>query len=262
MNNVNYEGREHFRIETEDIVWYYDKAGGGFSRMIDRAGNDWISFRMEPWGRYPESAASSFRGLPNLVFGGGDDGAGHPGHDRCRSWAEGNRIITESINGRWKWVWTFEPDHAIFSIERTDSARNFWFLYEGTPGGKYIPGDYYYGTSAIAPTKEMVDFYKGETQYSNYQWIFVGNSNTESAFYMIQKYPDDHTDMYGFLGNSDQGMESGDGMTVFGFGRDENTKPLLSGPQEFVVGLYDGQIITGDEYDQFAHFIDTYYSDF
>ena len=75
ISDINYEGRTHFRIETEDIIWYYDKAGGGFSRMIDRAGNDWISFRMDPWGKYPESSASSFRGLPNLVFGGEDDGA-------------------------------------------------------------------------------------------------------------------------------------------------------------------------------------------
>ena len=256
INEIHYEGREHYRIETDRIIWYYDKAGGGFSRMIDRDGSDWISFRKEPWGEYPASAASSFRGVPNLVFGGGDDGAGHPGHDRCRSWSEGNRIITESINGKWKWVWAFEPDHAILSVQETDTSRNYWFLYEGTPGGKFTPHDYYYGTSAFAPSDEMIDFYKGETIFTDYRWIFAGSSVSESALYMVQTYPDQHTDMYGFLGNTDQGIASGDGMTVFGFGRSENTTPLLSGPQEFVIGLYNGRVATPREYERFNHYVE------
>ncbi len=254
IDEVLYEGREHFRIETARIIWYYDRAGGGFSRMIDRTGNDWISFRKDPWGKYPESASSSFRGLPNLVFGGEDDGIGHPGHDQCISRVDGNDLITESLNKKWKWRWTFESDHAVLAIDKSDPGRNFWFLYEGTPGGKYSPGDYYHGTSESAPADEMIDFYRGETKFTSCQWIFAGHVRCGSTFFMIQESADQFTDMYGFLGNSDRGIDSKDGMTVFGFGRDEQTKPLLSGPQEFVVGLYDGQVRTPAQYCQFTQF--------
>jgi len=49
-------------------------------------------------------------------------------------------------------------------------------------------------------------------------------------------------DMMGILGNSKEGLNSEDGMTVFGFGRDDKTKPLLSGPQQFVIGFYPEKI--------------------
>jgi hypothetical protein len=258
IHEITYEGRDHFRIETDDIIWYYDIEGGGFSRMIDRTGSDWISFGMEPWGKYPESAASSFRGLPNLVYGGADDGTGHPGHHQCVSRIQGNSILTESVNGRWKWRWNFRPDHARLTIEKTDPDRNFWFLYEGTPGGIFAPPDYYYGTSGMGPSTDVIDFYRGEARFTSFRWIFAGSLNSQSAFYMIQKNPDQLTDMYGFLGNSDQGVESSDGMTVFGFGRGQETASLLSGPQEFVVGLYDGQITTLEEYNRFACFADLF----
>ena len=55
-----YAGVPHFVIKTPQLTYYYDRQGGGFSRIIDPAGNDWVSFKREPWGQYPASAASSF----------------------------------------------------------------------------------------------------------------------------------------------------------------------------------------------------------
>jgi hypothetical protein len=74
-----YEGAAHFVITTKKATYGYDMQGGGFSRMIDRNSKDWIAYKREPWNTNPASAASSYRGLPNLVFQGEDGGCGHPG---------------------------------------------------------------------------------------------------------------------------------------------------------------------------------------
>jgi hypothetical protein len=261
ISETEYEGRPHYRIGTEDITWYYDMSGGGFSRMIDREGRDWISFRMEPWGIYPDAAASSFRGIPNLVFGGSDDGAGHPGHDRCISREEGGRIVTESKSTKWQWRWTFESDHARLQMEQTDPDRNYWFLYEGVPGGHFTPDSYYFGTSEHRPSDRLPDFYRGETASGNIRWIYAGDTNSQNTFYMIQCRPDSLEDVWGYLGSTEDGLESSDGMTVFGFGRNLQTEPLLSGSGEFVVGMYPGQIRTSDDHELFSRFAERFTGD-
>lgn len=73
-----YEGVPHYVIKTKTATWWYDIQGGGFSRLTDRQGNDWIAFKREPWNKTPESAASSYRGIPNAVYQGEDGGCGHP----------------------------------------------------------------------------------------------------------------------------------------------------------------------------------------
>jgi len=40
------------------------------------------------------------------------------------------------------------------------------------------------------------------------------------------------------LGNTAEGINSPDGLTVFGFGRDENVYPLLIGNHKFEVGFF------------------------
>jgi hypothetical protein len=47
MEETSYEGRPHFLVKTKALDYYYDIRGGGFSRIIDREGNDWVSFKME-----------------------------------------------------------------------------------------------------------------------------------------------------------------------------------------------------------------------
>lgn len=241
-----YEGKPHIVVKTKSITWYFDKEGGGLSRMIDKEGNDWISFKREPWGEYPASAASAFRGIPNLVYKSDDGGAGHPGHKKCNSVIEGNKIVTQSKSGNWKWSWEFFDDYALLEILKTDENQPYWFLYEGTPGGKYAPADYYFGTSKTQTTTELPDFYKGTNIFDNFQWIYCGSKKQDRTFYMLQLTPDEETDMAGFLGNTTEGLNSPDGMTVFGFGRDENGNPLLTGKHKFIVGFYPEKVIEDD----------------
>ena len=73
---------------------------------------------------------------------------------------------------------------------------------------------------------------------------------------MIQKEEDELVDMISFLGNTDAGMHSPDGMTVIGFGREKKATPLLKGRQRFVIGLYPGPVQDADTHKKLCNFID------
>jgi len=257
MEETQYEGRKHILVKTNALDYYYDLQGGGFSRIIDREGNDWVAFKMEPWGQYPASAASSFRGLPNLVFQGEDDGAGHPGHDKCTSRVEGNSIVTESLNGLWQWTWEFYDDHVVLSIQKTDPSRSYWFLYEGIPGGKFDPQNSYYGSDNGGPKPGGHDYYKGDILWDNFQWMYTGSKHSQGTLFMVQEKADELVDMISFLGNTEAGLESADGMTVFGFGRGDGAKPLLQGSQKFIIGLYPERIENKDNHQELRDYIES-----
>lgn len=74
LDAVDHLEHRHYRIRTPTATYLLDSASGGLSSMTDVEGHDWIGFRPEPWGAYPASAASAYRGVPNLVFGGRFDG--------------------------------------------------------------------------------------------------------------------------------------------------------------------------------------------
>jgi hypothetical protein len=257
MEETVYEGRKHILVKTKTLDYYYDLQGGGFSRIVDREGKDWVGFKMEPWGDYPASAASSFRGLPNLVFQGEDDGAGHPGHDKCTSRVEGKRIITGSLSGLWKWTWEFYDDHAVLEIQKTDPDRSYWFLYEGTPGGSFDPLNSYFGTNRGGPHPGAQDYYKGEILRHRFRWMYAGSTYSAATFYMVQEQEDDFMDMVSFLGNTESGLESPDGMTVFGFGRDEGARALLQDPQRFIIGLFPERIEDQNDHLRLVDFIES-----
>ena len=150
-----YAGTDHFVIKTKKVTYYLDKEGGGLSRMIDKQGNDWISFKKDPWNNYPESAASSYRGLPNLVFRSEDSGAGHPGHKKCYSFVvDKNTILTISKSGKWQWRWKFFKNYATITMEKVDHDHKYWFLYEGPIAGEFKPEFQYWGTNLGGPRRE------------------------------------------------------------------------------------------------------------
>ena len=258
FSEEEYEGRPHIKVTTSSAIYYYDKAGGGFSRILDPMGNDWISYRNKPWNEYPASAASAFRGLPNLVYSSKtQNGAGHPGHDKCISEVIGaNTIVTRSINGPWSWVWTFYDSHAIMKMLSTEEGIPYWFLYEGTPGGKYDIESYSFGTNLTGPINEKPDYFKGTVAYGDYQWAYFNRSGVPYAFYLAQVENDQRTDMMSYLGSTDSGAESKDGMTVFGFGRGEEATPLLREKHSFVIGIYPQSITNKAEHKEFEEHID------
>lgn len=253
ITTTTYEGREHFLITTPGAVYYYDRAGGGFSRMIDSERKDWIAFKTEPWDTYPASAASAFRGIPNLVFRSDDAGAGHPGHNQCTSQQINKHTIRSTSNsGKWQWTWQFFDHYAQLNVQEVDPEHAFWFLYEGTPGGEFAPAQQYFGTDQGGPKTDQLDYFAGEKLFDQFRWAYFGHRASNRILYVAQLHPDEHDDTFAYLGNSESGIQSTDGMVVFGFGRTEGARPLMKNPNSFLLGFYEKQITTTKEHRRFA----------
>ena len=240
-------GRPHYRITTPTAIYLYDTAAGGFSSIIDPNGEDWVAWSDSPDGEYPASAASAFRGLPNLVHGGDDGGAGHPGFDRCESHVVSERRIQSvSRSGRWQWSWYFFDDHAELVIEKAAPDRAYWFLYEGPAGGKWAPDETYWGSRLGGPLREQHDFFHGDKRFDRFDWFYFGSDSSPYTLWMAQAENDELADLYALLGNDNSGVEAANGMVVAGFGRGPDTTPLLRGPRRFLIGLH-GKAVDGPE---------------
>ncbi len=239
IGETTYEERAHFRIKTPSATYYLDRAGGGLSRLIDTLGNDWIGYHTEPWDQYPASAASAYRGLPNLVFGTEQGGAGHPGHDRMISEVTGpNEITSATPDGRWRWVWTFAADDVTLSVTDTPPDAPYWFLYEGTPGGRWDPDHALFGTEdGLVGDAGVPDFYRGESLFRPLRQVWFGDSELPHALQLTYQSTLPETGVIGYLGNTEGGVDSPDGMVVMGFGRGPHTEPLLRGPNTFRFGF-------------------------
>ncbi len=242
ISEATYADRPHFVITTHRATYWLDKQSGGLSRLIDRAGNDWIGFKMEPWGKYPQSAASSYRGIPNLIHGGDEGGFGHPGWDTAASeQTDDDTIVTTSHSGKWQLRWDFSATRATATVTKVDGDQPYWFLYEGTVGGRWAPDQQYFATDTSGPRHRPHDFFRGDRIYETWRWAYFGDDSLARVLYVLQHQPDDQLDTFSHLGNSDQGLRSEDGMVVFGFGRGKaGIQPLLRGKQAFTIGLLEG----------------------
>ncbi len=255
-----YEDSPHFIIETPFMTCFYDKAGGGLSRLLDRAGRDWIGFNRTPWDQYPASAASSYRGIPNLVFRSDDSGAGHPGHDQCKSvLVSDNTILTTSLSEKWQWKWTFFDDHAMVELLKIDPGHPYWFLYEGIPGGIFEPSKQYIGNDHKGPYRDEWDYIKGEILYDTLQWIYFGHDEFPRVLYLLQMEKDMLTDTFSYMGNTRQGINSPDGMVVFGFGRKANAQPLINKLHTFIIGFVEQKVTSPDDHHSIQTIIESHF---
>lgn len=252
-----YEGRAHFIIATKLATYYFDKEGGGFSRMIDKNGNDWIAFKKEPWDKAPESAASSYRGIPNAVFKEADGGCGHPGFNQATSTQEStNSILTKSNSGKWEWRWTFYDNYACWEILKTDETRNYWFLYEGPVGGAYKPGISYWGNDKDGRLTSTPNHLAGEHISANWQWAYFGRTDQNTTLFVAQQNVDTTEDFFSYMGSSAGGIQAADGMLVFGFGRAVGSKQLLTGKNKYYIGFWDANISNAKKNKKLKHFIE------
>jgi hypothetical protein len=161
--------------------------------------------------------------------------------------------MTTSKSGKWQWTWTFYPQYAELLIDKVDQKQAYWFLYEGIPGGKYRPQYQYWGTDRGGPNRSIPDYYFGNAEFGNWQWIYFGNESVNRVFYILHKNNDDLTDTFSYLGSTEEGVISPDGMVVFGFGRGDDAQPLLTrAGQTFVLGFWEGMVQNTDTHQRFA----------
>ena len=251
VSSLSYKNTDHFRIVTKTAIYFLEKSSGGFSSVIDKDGNDWVGFNKTEQERYPASAASDYRGIPNLIFGDiTDAGAGHPGFDICQRAEKRNyntiRFVSKS--GQFVWRWIFFDDYVKLIIDLLNPEQRYWVLYEGPVGGEFDPESEYWGSNR-GMHSELPDYYKGETLENNWQWVYFGDRKVNRVFFAVQEEKDELPDIMGFLGNTAEGLSSPDGMVVFGFGRNKKTQPLFTSPQSFYFGFYENQIQTTEQYE-------------
>ncbi len=250
IEDESYEDRSHFKIETKTATYFFDKAGGGLSRVIDSDGVDWINYNGDPHAVVPSGASGGYRGIPNMVYRYEDGGAGHPGFDQCISEKiDKNTIRTQSKSGKWQWAWTFFDDHASLTIEKADPDRTFWFLYEGPVAGSFNPDRKYWGTDLGGPRTETPSLNRGENIVGNWQWVYFGDNETNRVFYVAQHPKDTLNDFFAYMGDTKEGNSSADGMLVFGFSRDNGTKALETKKGvTYTIGFLERKITSAEDH--------------
>ncbi len=236
---VDHLGRPHFKVKTATATYFYDPAAGGFSAIFDKLGHDWVAYQDDPDPAYPAAAATSYRGVPNLVHLGADRGVGHPGFRKCESRiTRRNEITTVSLSGAWEWRWTFYRNVAKLEILKAPADQAYWFLYEGPVGGKYRPRSTFWATDLSAPSYTIHDHYAEDAYRAQHRYFFFGEDQRNFVLFMAQATPDVHQDHLSYLGSEEIGArDSPDGMMVAGFGRAAGATPLLKGKNVFLLGL-------------------------
>jgi hypothetical protein len=108
------------------------------------------------------------------------------------------------------------------------SGGNYWFLYEGTPGGALDANDYCVrspGTRTDINTDWNGDLPGPE-------WAYFGDESLGKIIYLVHHEDDSHSDQFWQMQNN---------MTVFGFGREYTCcgRYMTEAPAHFTVGLAD-----------------------
>ena len=232
-DNVSDEGQSSFQINSDNADYFYQKQGAGFSSLVDSNGNDWISYHPEVSGE--SGAANQFRGLPNLVSpaNGGDF---HPGATSALSvlMHEGPLKATiESItnDGLWKVKWEFFPKFSRMTVNLAE--ENYWFLYEGTPGGTLDIADFVMRSDG---TQNLVNA-SWTSDITDPEWVYFSDPNVGSgrSLFLVHHTDDSAIDSYSPLDSATDLQ-----MTVFGFGRDGlNSFIDKSQTHQFTIGLTD-----------------------
>lgn len=230
LNGVSDEGEQSYKFETENATYFYHKNSGGFSSLNDADGNDWISYDYTVAG-----SGGAFRGIPNMIYDKDDPSIGgfHPGLGGSTSTILNSgplKVSYHTVDGDWEALWEIYPDMVRMTL--MEAEHNYWFLYEGTPGGALDSDDYMVlsdGTQYAQNDNWSQDMPDDEWAY------FVDPDVGEDgrSLFFVHHEGDGVTDSYRRM-NDVNGT-----MTVFGFGREGLVTKLSATPQQFTFGLID-----------------------
>lgn len=226
------EGQACYIARTEAATYWFQKESGGFSSLHDRDGLDWINFKSTGYG-FPGDAGGIFRGIPNAVF---PENIGHPGHANMSSCLAGQTIIRSWTADRsWEWIWTFTETGARWDVLTTPADKPYWFLYEGTPGGRWAPGECFWGTDLLGRRTEAPDWHATEFPLAtgSWRWAYFGRRGLTRVLLFRCLLREPPASMFSYLGATGEGLRAPDGMIVFGFGREGKSGASLRGPASF-----------------------------
>jgi len=243
ISEVFYNNNQHFKVETSTATYFIEKQSGGCSSLLDSEGRDWVNFRLTGSDGPTLSSDSDYRGVPNLVFQDPGNGIGHPGFNTCETiQLSENELEVRSLDKLWQFRWIFYDTYAEILVEKTDTSRAYWFLYEGPVAGKFAPDQHYWGNDVDGLRTDAPNIFKDPAS-GNWQWAFFGDPSTAATLFVAKDKSDKLDDFFCYMGNdAEKGNSSKDGMNVFGFGRSLKTEPLMTGTNRFYIGFYPYQI--------------------
>ena len=231
-----------FKVETPGATYVYGKEGAGFASILDKDGRDWISYR--PGGKSKgEYHGMPKCGQPTKFF---HCGFGYGMYKTTNAFlsrvtvrdAEHVRIASETADGKSACTWDFYPTHATLTLLRID-LPTYWFLYEGTPGGK-LDADKDF---VIRPDGTKTTLDKPWSQVV--PWVCFGAAETPVGLICVnhQEPEKGETDSYVSWPFEKEADGSYQDMTVFGFGRKgykelvEHVPDLKRLPARFSIGF-------------------------
>jgi len=222
-DGVGHKGYQSVRVIAGGTEYFYHKPGGGFATLLDAGDNDWINWNTAAQGN------GDFRGIPNMVHPS-DGGYFHPGRNSVSTTVVHDGPLRASFrsssnNGAWQVQWDIFPDYARMTVLKV--SGNYWFLYEGVPGGQLQP-------SNDRLTRSNGDSIPASgtwtTDIAGDEWVFVTDQALGRSLYLIHHQEDTKIDGY---------YADGTAMTVFGFGRSGNQRLLSGLPRQFTFGFVD-----------------------
>jgi hypothetical protein len=239
-DEVLFHDMECFKITTPSATYVYGKRGAGFASILDAEGNDWISYR--PGGL----SQGEYRGLPksgqptkffHCGYGFGQYKNENPFISKIEM-SEPNhvRIRSVTLDDKSACTWDFFPGHATMTLDRIGN-ETYWFLYEGTPGGKMDSTDDY----VVRPGNRKTSL--NEPWLDNVPWAYFVAKESGHGFYLIDHQSDPGPESYvswPYTRGADNQFHE---MTVFGFGRPDwqdpkqHTPPLTTLPARFSIGF-------------------------
>lgn len=217
----DYRGQPALRIAGPSVTWVFHKQGAALASLLDRDGNDWISYR-------PEGGASGhYRGFPNLIHPENDFHPGGRNSDLEILDQSDRRVRLRAVtrDGQWEAFWDLAPNHVRLTVAK--APRPYWVLYEGTPGGALDLDHSYYLRADSPPTPVTEPF---AADLPGPEWIAFGDDRLDRVLYLVQHHDDDKLDQF---------YEMNSAMTVFGFGREHRCcgKYLSQVPATYTLGL-------------------------
>lgn len=222
-DGIAHKGFQSIRIVTTNGEYFYHKPGGGFATLLDANGNDWLGWNSSA------GSAGDYRGIPNMVHPN-DGGFFHPGRTTANTTllSQGPLKATfrsTSNSGEWQVLWEVFPYYARMTVLSAPSAKKYWFLYEGTPGGSLqVNSD----TLTRSNGSSILASGTWTTDIPNEEWVFVTDPNVGRSIYLAHHTDDTFVDGYSHMNGA---------MTVFGFGRNGNTRSLSDTGKQFTFGL-------------------------
>ncbi len=229
---------ECLRIETPSATYLYGKRGAGFASILDPDGHDWISYR------HGNKALGEYRGLskcgqPTKYFhcgyGFGQYTNSNPFTTTATRHAPNHvRIHSETKDGTAACDWDFFPTHATMTLLQIPGR--YWFLYEGTPGGKLNPGEDF----VIRPGGKKTPLTVPWTD--DVSWLVFGAKESPFGLLCLAHQPSPPVSYvsWPYTPEPDGGVNQ---MTVSGFGRPgwqdpkQHTPPLDKLPARFSIAI-------------------------